>query len=320
MFKWEKLGQVFNPFDVADRPDWMYEFAQSPNTIEFDDFIRVYFCCRPKPDENNQRETRCAFVDLDKDDLTKVLYIAKEPVMDLGPLGAFDQFGTYPVSMIREDNKIYAYYGGWSRGATVPFNISLGGAISTNSGVTFTKMGVGPVLSHSLDEPFVCGSPKIRKYGDTWFLLYMAGSKWIMSEGRPEVVYKLRMAVSENGIDWFKTNRNLIPDVMEENECQAGPDVFYMRGKYHMFFTYRKALNFRDNKDSAYRIGYAYSYDMLDWFRDDASVGITFSKTGWDSEMLHYPHLFECKDKIYMLYNGNEFGRKGFGVARLDEH
>ena len=46
--------------------------------------------------------------------------------------------------------------------------------------------------------------------------------------------------------------------------------------------------------------------------------GIDVSKDGWDSEMLCYPHVFKCDDNIFMLYNGNQFGRYGFGLAVLD--
>jgi hypothetical protein len=34
--------------------------------------------------------------------------------------------------------------------------------------------------------------------------------------------------------------------------------------------------------------------------------------------MLCYPHVFELNAKVYMLYNGNEFGRYGFGLAELE--
>ena len=33
--------------------------------------------------------------------------------------------------------------------------------------------------------------------------------------------------------------------------------------------------------------------------------------------MMCYPNVFECDDDIYMLYNGNEFGKYGFGLAKL---
>jgi predicted GH43/DUF377 family glycosyl hydrolase len=87
-----------------------------------------------------------------------------------------------------------------------------------------------------------------------------------------------------------------------------------------MYFSYRCALNFRKNKDRAYRIGYAFSDDLINWTRDDKNVGITFSEDGWDSNMLHYPHIFELDGKFYMLYNGNEFGRCGFGIAEMESY
>jgi hypothetical protein len=31
-----------------------------------------------------------------------------------------------------------------------------------------------------------------------------------------------------------------------------------------------------------------------------------------------YPHLFTSNDKTYLAYNGNEFGRNGFGLAELE--
>ena len=48
------------------------------------------------------------------------------------------------------------------------------------------------------------------------------------------------------------------------------------------------------------------------------NVGIDVSPYGWDSEMIEYPFIFEHKDRIYMLYNGNGFGKTGFGLAVLE--
>jgi len=42
-----------------------------------------------------------------------------------------------------------------------------------------------------------------------------------------EIIYKNRMATSVNGLDWVRHNQNIIPDKIDENECQAGPDVFF---------------------------------------------------------------------------------------------
>jgi sucrose-6-phosphate hydrolase SacC (GH32 family) len=198
----------------------------------------------------------------------------------------------------------------------VPFNVAIGLAISRDEGATFEKYGRGPILSYSLHEPFVLSGPKIRKFEDRFYLFYISGSKWVLENGRPEPVYKIRVAVSENGVDWKKVGRDLITDVLDDEEAQASPDVFFSSGKYHMFFCYRQGRDYR-NASRGYRIGYAYSTDLMNWTRDDAKAGLLPSDKGWDAEMVSYPHLTEINGKIYMFYLGDSVGRWGFGVAEL---
>lgn len=315
MFKWNKLGRILNPADIEGIP-WLKEYAQAPSVLICDEFVKVYFSCRPLRDINGQYVSFSAFVDLNRKNLFEILSFSKNPILELGKPGSFDEFGTYPISVIRNGKEVLAYYGGWTRCESVPFNVAIGLASSNDNGITFKKKGDGPVLSYSPDEPFIIGSPKIRKFNDEFYLFYIAGKKWILDDGKPEPIYKIRMARSSDGINWEKLNKNLIQDKLDENEAQTGPDVFFHNGKYHMFFCYRHAKAYR-SKEKGYRIGYAYSSDLINWLRDDSKVGIDISEEGWDSEMISYPHVFELDGSIFMLYLGNQFGRFGFGLAQL---
>jgi predicted GH43/DUF377 family glycosyl hydrolase len=315
-FKWKKLGRVFNPTEVKDRY-FLKEFAQAPATLIFDDFVRVYFSCRPAADADGKYVSYSAFVDLDRKDLFRVLHVSENPILPLGELGMFDEFGTYPVSVIKAGDQHVAYYAGWTRCESVPFNVAIGMATSTDGGVTFTKIGHGPVLSYTVDEPFILSGPKIRYFNNQYYLFYIAGNKWVMDNDRPEPVYKLRMATSADARNWTKHNRDLVPSLVEENEAQASPDVFFHEGMYHMFFCYRYSTGYR-SAERGYRIGYASSEDLVHWKRDDSKAGITVSEEGWDSEMVSYPHVFELDGKIYMMYLGNGVGRFGFGLAVLE--
>ena len=316
MFHWKRLGKVFTPQDVAGRP-WLKEFAQAPATLLLDDVVRVYFSCRPPADANGQYVSYSAYTDLDRADLFKVRRVAEQPILALGGLGEFDEFGTYPVSVIRDGEAVRAYYAGWTRCESVPFNVAIGCAESIDGGKTFTKLGSGPVLSYSPDEPFVLSGPKVRRFDGKWYMFYIAGRKWKVVDGRAEPVYKIRLAMSHDGLRWTKLNKDLIESRVEEDEAQASPDVFHANGRYHMFFCYRHSSHFRGGQ-FGYRIGYASSANLIDWVREDSKAGIDVSEQGWDAEMISYPHVFEVDGQTYLAYLGNQVGRYGFGLAVLD--
>jgi len=86
MFRWRKLGKVFTPQEVEGRT-WLKEFAQAPATLVFDDFVRIYFSCRPPADEKGQYVSYSAYVDLERGDLFKQRAVAERPILSLGGLG-----------------------------------------------------------------------------------------------------------------------------------------------------------------------------------------------------------------------------------------
>jgi hypothetical protein len=65
-----------------------------------------------------------------------------------------------------------------------------------------------------------------------------------------------------------------------------------------------------------YRIFTANSADGLSWERDrDCFVDV--APAGWDSEMVCYGSRLETGQGNFLLYNGNAYGKAGFGALRL---
>lgn len=317
--KWKKLGKIFDPTEHK-MLNGCTEFAQSPQTLVFDDYVRIYFSTRKRDNATGQYLSHIAFVDMDKS-FSKILNISKETVIPLGVLGAFDEHGIFPMNPFRHKDKIYAYTCGWSRRVSVDIDMSIGFAVSEDNGATFKKHGNGPIVTSSLNEPFLVGDPFVMEVGGMFHMWYIFGTKWINNENNkaPDRVYKIGYATSDDGIEWKKHGKKIIEDKIDINECQALPTVINFNGRYHMFFCYRAAIGFREDKNKAYRIGYAYSDDLKKWTRDDKNCGIDISSEGWDSDMMCYPHVFKCNESFYMLYNGNQFGRDGFGLAVLEK-
>jgi len=318
--QWKKLGKIFDPTEHQLANNCV-EFAQSPQALVFDDFIRIYFSTREK-DETGKYLSHVAYVDMDKS-FQKVIGVSTNTVIELGGLGCFDEHGIFPMNVVRDKDKdkILAYTTGWNRKVSVSTDASIGLAVSVDDGVTFKKVGEGPVLSSSLHEPFLVGDAFVAIFGNTYHMWYIHGTKWASVDlgEDPDRVYKIAHATSEDGISWSKEGRRIVADRLNSDECQALPTVIFLNDMYHMFFCYRYATDFRKNKNRGYRIGYAFSDDLVNWTRDDENAGIGVTEGSWDSDMLCYPHVFEMDDNVYMLYNGNQFGRFGFGLAKLEQ-
>lgn len=315
MFKWKKLGKIFDPM-VSSSNEWMHVQAQNPYVLKFDNFIRVYFNTRPEKSKDGKNTSYAGFVDLDRKNLKKVIKVSSEPLLGLGYKGAFDEHGIMAGSVAKFGNKYHLYYVGWSRMHSVPYNWAIGLATSDDA-KNFERAGNGPVIGASLNEPYLqAGCSTLLKIEDNWHMWYTSGVRWIDNEEKPESVYQITHAVSKDGYSWDRDGYFSIAPVLE-NEAQASPTIIKINNKWHMFFSYRHTTNFR-NKERGYRIGYASSNDLKIWKRNDNIAGLNVSDSGWDSEMVCYPHIFELDEKIYLLYCGNDFGREGFGLAELE--
>lgn len=314
--KWQKLGQIF---DFASSPfaEKYVSYAQSPQALVLEDRVRIYFSTRTVDAPGNFL-SHVQYVDYDKD-LKTIIDRSDHEVIALGKLGCFDEHGIFPLSPVRVGDKVYGYTNGISRRVSVAVETGIGFAVSSDDGKTFEKYGDGPLLSATIYEPFLVGDAFVREFEGAFHMYYLFGKKWseATDEHPSERVYKIGHAISDDGIQWAKTNKQIISDKIDSDECQALPTVIKIGNRYHMYFCYRNMAGFRNERGKGYRLGYAYSDDLITWVRADDEAGIDLSEDGWDSEMMCYPNIFTCNKEVYLLYNGNNFGRNGFGIAKL---
>jgi predicted GH43/DUF377 family glycosyl hydrolase len=288
----------------------MNSHAQVPTALVLEDRIRVYVASRPRPDLS-----LTGYIDLDLTAPGRVLGMSEHPILDPGGPGTFDEHGIMPAAVVRDGNRVRLYYSGWSRLAgAAPYHNTTGLAISDDGGRTFRRECAGPVLDRAPHEPFSATSPCVVLHDGQWHIFYSAGLGWVEIEGKHEHVYDIRHAVSRDGIDWRRTARPSLPQAFPEEALTRPTILRRADGIWNMWFCHRGSRGFRGSGD-AYRIGFARSSDLWEWSRDDRAAGIDVSDTGFDSEMIAYPCVVEVGDRLLMLYNGNGFGRDGFGCA-----
>jgi predicted GH43/DUF377 family glycosyl hydrolase len=270
-----------------------------------DDLFRVYFGCR-----DSQNRARVGFVEIDITNPKNILRISDRPLVDLGELGTFDDSGVLMSWITNVDGRKYLYYTGWNLGVTVSFRNNIGLAISDDGGDSFVRYSPAPIVDRSRYDPSFAANPCVIYDEGLWRMYYLSCFKWERVNGKPKHYYHLKYAESQNGIDWKREGIVSIEFRSDVEYAISRPSALRDNGIYKMWYSYRASEH-----GPTYRIGYAESSDGVAWQRKDDQVAIDVSPSGWDSEMIEYPHVFDHKGVRYMLYNGNEYGKTGFGLA-----
>jgi hypothetical protein len=319
--KWQKLGKIFNPSQHR-LPNGCEAFAQSPQALVCDEHVRIYFSTRARDLNGNgvaKYVSHVAYVDMDRS-LSRILGVSEHTVLPQGELGAFDEHGIFPLNVLRHAGRVLGYTTGWNRRVSVSVDTAIGLVVSDDEGRTFRREGSGPVLAASLHEPCLVGDGFVQVVDGVFHMWYIFGTGWkrYSLDAAPDRTYKIGHASSKDGVRWKKEEaRQIIADRLGPDESQALPTVVEIDGRHHMFFCYRESSDFRTNPGRGYRIGHASSTDLVNWERDDDAIPLEIAPGEWDSDMQCYPHVFALDGKVYLLYNGNAFGREGFGLAVL---
>ncbi len=304
---WEKKGLIYN---VNGQLEWNKSHAQVPVVDMLADRFRIYYAAR-----NSLGKSNLSFIEVEKENPQKIIFERKTTLLNFGNLGAFDDSGIMPSSIINVGYKKYLYYIGWTTRQTVPYQNAVGLAISEDEGKTFFKISEGPVISINHIEPYFSGTSFVMFDDDCLFKMwYLSCIKWEIFEGKPEPIYNIKYAESSDGINWKQTGKVAIQLNGDEGGLVSA-SVIKQDSLYKMWFGKRKKSDYRTNLENTYRIGYAESTDGINWQRKDNLSGIDISADGWDSEMISYPYVFISDTGLIMLYNGNGFGKSGFGYA-----
>jgi hypothetical protein len=174
----------------------------------------------------------------------------------------------------------------------------------------FEKISLAPILDRSNEDPFSISYPSIVKSGNVFKMWYGSNLSW--GKNQEDMKHVIKYAESLNLIGWNRTNQIHIPLIHTNEYAISKPWVIFEDGSFQMWYSFRGIAEV-----NTYRIGYADSEDGFNWTRKDNLAGISVSFDGWDSEMICYPSVFELKGNTYMLYNGNGYGKTGFGIAKL---
>jgi predicted GH43/DUF377 family glycosyl hydrolase len=303
--RWAKKGLVYAP---DGHLPWAQHYAFPPTPIARDGgVLRLYvgFC-------DADTVGRIGWVDVRIDDPSEVVAVSREPVLDIGEPGCFDDNGVVPTAALPVADELYLYYVGYQLGTRVRYFQFEGLAISSDGGESFRRRARVPVTDRSDQELLNRSSAFVRREDDLFRMWYVGGDSWVDVAGKPLPRYELRYLESPDGVTWPDEGRICLDFADDDEHAFGRPWVFRRDGLYQMLYSVR-------TRSKGYRLGYAVSPDGVEWERRDGDVGIDVSETGWDSDSISYSSVVEHDDRMYLFYNGNDCGKTGFGYAELEE-
>lgn len=298
--QWNKLGLIFCP--KAIHPKLNSHAANPVPVLLKGDIFRVFYSSR-----DSQNRSSVGFVDVDILKST-VVYEHESPAFEHGNEGSFYSHGVSIGNIYETEGTRYLLFMGWQCPEDGHWRGDIG-RLRVSDDLTLTLDSDMPLMSSDETDPVSLSYPWVMRTDDIFRMWYGSTLQW--DAGNGEMLHVIKYASSTDGHTW-KREGLAVPYELGKAQAFSRPTVVkHSEAGYSMWFSYRSGTG------EKYRIGYASSRDGRKWALALDETGIDVSPTGWDSEMIEYPYVFDHKGKRYMLYNGNGYGQTGFGLATL---
>jgi hypothetical protein len=297
--RWRKHGQVYAAPPLHEK---LLSHAANPLAVPLAGAVyRVYFSGR-----DAAQRSSVGYLDLNVESGV-VEYVHDRPVFEHGPADSFYSHGVSIGNCYEQGGRRYILFMGWQCPPGEHWRGEVGRLVVAGEGVLQLDPAQ-PYMRLDSDDPVSLSYPWVMGDAATGYRMWY-GSTRSWDTGHGEMLHVINGAVSRDGEQWHKSGL-AVPFELGRAQAFSRPSVIGgPQSGYHMWFSYRGAPGV------SYRIGYACSADGEHWQLALDKAGIEPSQSGWDAEMIEYPFVFQHRGKWLMLYNGNDYGRTGFGMA-----
>jgi hypothetical protein len=298
---WRKEGRIFEP--CSTHPD-LASHAANPLAVNIEgSLFRVFYSGR---DARNRSSVGAFDYDVAN---RRFVQAYNEPFFSKGSSGSFFADGVSIGNAYEAGGRRYILFMGWQNPEDAHWRGDIGRLILDDD------------LNLSLDgpEPFIHGDdfgeislsyPWVHGFGPSDYHMWY-GSTETWDAGNGEMIHVIKHATSPDGHIWKEAGL-AIPYELGIAQAFSRPTVLpNQNGTHDMWYSYRSG------DGTLYRIGHS-RFNGETWSAAPGKSGIGVSDTGWDSEMIEYPFVFQHEGEVFMLYNGNGYGMSGIGLATLE--
>ncbi|MBQ2645515.1 hypothetical protein IJG14_08110 [bacterium] len=303
--KWKKLGRLYYIENLCEE---LFSHCANPLPVHLEnDIYRVYFSGR---DIKNRSSVGAVDIDIVK---RQIIQEYKTPFFKCGKENSFYEDGVSIGNCYEANGEKYILFMGWQTKNKTHWRGDIG-QLKLNYDYSLILSNEQPYITTDEIDKISLSYPWVEKINDNKYLMYYGSTiNWQSENG--EMIHVINYAVSNDGINWQKKGL-AVPYEYGMVQAFSRPSVIKIKNNYNMWVSSRGPKGI-----AKYRIYHSKSADGINWEKitDNKSAGIDVSNSGWDSEMVCYPYVFKHKNNIFMLYNGNGYGKTGFGIAILEE-
>lgn len=299
--RWLKLGLLYSPAGNGRHPK-LLSHAANPLPVHMEgDVYRIFFSGRGA---FNRSSVGAVDIDIVRREVVREHH---EPFFEHGPTGSFYSDGVSIGNCYEVDGVRYMLFMGWQAPQDGHWRGDIGRLV-VKSDLTLELEGETPFMSHDPLDPVSLSYPWVMADGVGGYSMWYGSTKtW--DAGNGEMLHVINGASSADGIHWNREGL-AVPYELGRAQAFSRPTVARgLDGNLEMWFSYRSGSG------QKYRIGHATSKCGRKWTLALEDSCIEVSSDGWDSEMIEYPFVMDHKGLRYMLYNGNGYGKTGFGLA-----
>jgi len=298
---WSKMGLLYICNELHPK---LLTHAANPLPVFIEnDVYRVFFSSR-------DRQQRSSIGAVDIDIITKEIITEYDtPFFTHGSADSFYSHGVSIGNAYSVDEVTYIGFMGWRNPSGEHWFGEIGRLIVEDD-LTLSLDSEAPIISLDESDPISLSYPWVLKDTNKYKMWYGSTVKW--DAGNGEMLHVIKYAESDDGHRWVKTKHE-VPYKLGVYQAFSRPTIVKDALGYRAWFSYRSGTG------ETYRIGSTNSLDGLSWDNPVATNVLGVSPSGWDSEMVEYPYVMQHHGRTYMFYNGNEYGKSGFGLAVLEE-
>lgn len=302
--KISKLGQIYDPSLKSSHPKLATHASNPVPVLISGDTYRIFFNARDFANRSS-----VGAIDFNLADL-EVLTVYDKPFITYGEKETFFSEGISLGNFFKFKNKKFLSFMGWKTYDDKSWRGEIG-ILTLKNDFSVDKIYDEPIIKIDKKfDPISMSYPWMMEVSHEHLFAWY-GSTIGYDKKNHEMIHKIHGAYSENVMTWKKLGKVTI-DSHKLYQMYSRPCVVMDEtGKYELWFSAKSGPT------NSYRIEYAKSSDAKNWKLSNTPIDLTVSEKGWDSEMIEYPYVFWHKEKKYLLYNGNDYGKTGFGIAEI---